>query len=112
MDVDTGKPSVYYYFSYAFLDQRPVVQVNDVVWFSDRQGKSPPWIEGGHLDGLTLRVTLDGRGRPVMVDGMNNCGCYHFFIPSIQGGLEPIAKPLSPDPFVPCFPWACGMWAP
>ena len=37
---------------------------------------------GGHLDGLTWRVTLDDDGSPLLYDTMHNCGCYHWFFPA------------------------------
>ena len=67
-DVDQEKPAVYYYFSNAFLKGRPILQINYVLWFSERAGERAPGIERGRLDGLTLRVSLDDRGRPFMVD--------------------------------------------
>jgi hypothetical protein len=81
LTVDTEKPSVYYYLTHAALKGEAVLQINYVIWYFARAGKRAPWIERGHLDGLTVRISLDRRGRPFMVDVMNNCGCYHFFVP-------------------------------
>jgi hypothetical protein len=99
--VDQGKPTVYHYFSNAFLKGRPILQINYVIWFSERAGERAPSIERGHLDGLTLRVSLDDQGKPFMVDIVNDCGCYHLFAPEKErvGGI--ISKPLKFDPFVP-----------
>ena len=99
--IDPDTPTVYYYFSHAFLKGKPILQINYVIWYSERAGETPPWIEKGHLDGLTLRVSLDHQGKPFMLDAMNNCGCYHFFAP-VKERVEQIAsKPFKPDPFVP-----------
>ena len=100
-EVDSDKPALYYYVSHGFKRSQPVVQVNYVLWFPERAGKKAPWIEHGHLDGLTIRVTLDQEGRPFMMDVMNNCGCYHFFVPE-RGAVARI-KPrrFKLDPFVP-----------
>ncbi len=100
-DVDGEKPTVYYYFSNAFLKGRPILQVNYVIWFSERAGQRAPWIERGHLDGLTLRISLDERGKPFMVDVVNDCGCYHFFVPAKERVDRIISKPMRFDPFVP-----------
>ncbi len=100
-DVDQEKPTVYYYFSNAFLKGRPILQINYVIWFSERAGKRPPGIERGHLDGLTLRVSLDEEGKPFMVDIVNDCGCYHLFAPEKDRLDRVISKPLKFDPFVP-----------
>ncbi len=100
-DVDQEKPTVYYYFSNAFLKGRPILQINYVIWFSERAGKKAPGIERGHLDGLTLRVSLDEQGKPFMVDIVNDCGCYHLFAPEKTRVDQIISKPLKFDPFVP-----------
>jgi len=99
--VDREKPTVYYYFSSAFLKGSPILQINYVIWFSERAGQRAPGIERGHLDGLTLRVSLDGQGKPFMVDVVNDCGCYHFFAPEKERVDRVISKPLKFDPFVP-----------
>jgi hypothetical protein len=100
-EADSSRPAVYYYFSQAYLREEPVLQINYVVWYSAREGKRAPWIERGHLDGLTVRVSLDGKGKPFMIDVINNCGCYHFFVPD-QGRVRgKIVQPSGLDPFVP-----------
>ncbi|MHC1741936.1 MAG: hypothetical protein AB9873_02775 [Syntrophobacteraceae bacterium] len=100
-DVDPGQPALYYYVSYAFKRDQPVVQINYVVWFPERAGEKAPSIEHGHLDGLTIRVTLDRDGRPFMMDAMNNCGCYHFFVPERNAVARIKPKRFGLDPFVP-----------
>ncbi|MFZ2447993.1 MAG: hypothetical protein WAW37_16675 [Syntrophobacteraceae bacterium] len=99
--VDLLKPTVYYYISHALLRERPVLQINYVVWYSERAGEQSPRIERGRIDGLTLRVSLGERGAPFMVDMMNNCGCYSFFSPSREAVLRPKPRPRGPGPFVP-----------
>lgn len=99
--VDPNRPTVYYYFTHAFLKGQPFLQVNYVIWYSARRGPAAPWIERGRLDGLTLRLSLDPAGRPFMLDVMNNCGCYHFFVPRREAIKQIIEKPLALDPFVP-----------
>jgi hypothetical protein len=100
-EVDLLEPTVYYYSSYAFLHEQPVLQINYVVWYSDRAGDQSPRIERGHLDGLTLRVSVDPKGKPFMVDMMNNCGCYHFFSPSREAVLSIKPRSRGLEPFVP-----------
>ena len=60
-----------------------------------------PRIERGRLDGLTIRISLDTDGHPFMVDIMNNCGCYHFFVPSQPQVLRILPSPQALDAFVP-----------
>ena len=101
LQVNTKKPTLYYYLSHASFKGKPALQINYVSWYPSRFGPDAPVIERGRLDGLTLRITFDDDGEPVMVDGMNNCGCYHFFIPNKKNLKTIIAKPMKPDPFVP-----------
>ncbi|MBW1994816.1 MAG: hypothetical protein JRI77_10265, partial [Deltaproteobacteria bacterium] len=68
---------------------------------ASRAGPASPWIERGHLDGLTVRVSLDSAGAPFMVDVMNNCGCYHFFLPQRERVKQIIPQPMATDAFVP-----------
>jgi len=99
--IDPENPTLYYYLSHAFLKGKPILQINYVIWYSERAGKSSPWIEHGHLDGLTLRVSLDDEGKPFMVDVVNDCGCYHFFAPRREQIQEVLTRPFMFDPFVP-----------
>jgi hypothetical protein len=101
LETDPERPTVYYYFSHAFLKGKPILQINYVIWYPERAGEGSPWIERGRMDGLTLRVSLDLHGKPFMVDVMNNCGCYHFFSPAKDRVVRIISKDFKPDPFVP-----------
>jgi hypothetical protein len=99
--VDTGQPAAYFYTSHNFLDGHPVLQINYAFWYSERAGKNAPWIERGPLDGLSYRVTLDRTGKPVMVDIMNNCGCYYFFVPQKAIIAKVVTTPGEIAPLVP-----------
>jgi hypothetical protein len=101
VDIDPERPTAYYYISHAFLKGKPILQINYVIWYSERAGKRPPWIEKGHLDGLTARISLDDQGRPFMWDVMMDCGCYHLFAPEKERVERIISKPFQFDPFVP-----------
>jgi hypothetical protein len=100
VDIDPEKPTVYYYISHAFLKREPILQINYVIWYPERAGQRPPGIEKGHLDGLTVRVSLDGQGSVFMVDVQNNCGCYHFFAPDRGRVDHAVSRPLRFGPFV------------
>jgi hypothetical protein len=101
LEVDWKDPTVYYYFSVAYFKGKPVLQINYVFWFAARSGPLAPRIERGHLDGLTVRVSLSPEGSPFMVDIMNNCGCYHFFIPRKETVKRILPSPFATDAFVP-----------
>lgn len=99
--INAAKPTIYYYFSHARFKGVPVLQLNYVFWYSARNGRRSPWIERGPVDGITIRVSLDYDGRPFMVDIMNNCGCYHFFVPHHKKIGKMIPTPDGIDAFVP-----------
>lgn len=101
-------PTGYFYISYGRFDHHPILQINYVFWYSHRAGDNAPWIERGRLDGFTVRISLDPDGEPVMLDIMNNCGCYHFFAPNHARirtlktpflGLSPLVPAWLPEPF-------------
>lgn len=98
--IRTDQPTVYHYLSWTWLDGHPALQLNYSLWFSARAG-SAPRIEQGPLDGLTLRITLDRTGEVRLVDGMNNCGCYHFFLPTAALVPRERSPVLAPGPFIP-----------
>lgn len=77
--VDGTDPVVYYYLSQTFVQNMPALQINYLIWFSER-AEPAPWFEQGDLDGLIFRVTLGRHGRPVFVDVAFHCGCYHFIM--------------------------------
>ncbi len=75
--VDDSDPVVYYYLSQAMMQGVPALQINYVIWFNERR-EPAPWYTKGHLDGITVRVTLDWQGRPLVFDSIGNCGCFYF----------------------------------
>jgi hypothetical protein len=99
--VNPGIPTVYHYLSHSRLQSAPVLQLNYVFWYRARSGPLSPRIERGPLDGLSVRVSLDSGGRPFMVDIMNNCGCYHYYVPRRQMPLTIVTPPGEIEPFVP-----------
>ncbi len=99
-EVETTEPSVYYYLTETFIRDKIYLQINYTIWFTGREGPNAPRIERGRIDGLTIRITIDKKGQPLMLDGMNNCGCYHFFVPSVDR-LKVKKTGDSIGPFVP-----------
>ena len=106
--VDAKQPTVYYYLTHARFKGEPILQLNYALWYPARQGPNSPWIERGELDGLTVRISLDNDGVPFMVDIMNTCGCYHFYVPDpgrikrlipIQGEIDVFVPTWLPESF-------------
>jgi hypothetical protein len=79
--VNTADPVVYHMLSYARMDGEVLPQLNYIFWFPARPRQGAFDLLGGHLDGITLRVTLGSDGTPIMYDAMHNCGCYHMYFP-------------------------------
>jgi len=99
--INPNRPVVYYYLAHAFLNGMPILQVHYVIWYGAREGRNPPWFERGRLDGLTIRFSLDSQGKLFMVDIMNNCGCYHFFVPDAARVNQVLSPGSASPPFVP-----------
>jgi hypothetical protein len=99
--INPQNPVVYYYITYAFYKGEPVLQLNYSFWYIGRDGPNSPRIERGLIDGITVRITFDPTGRPVMADIMNNCGCYYFFVPRKENVKRFITDAFNLYPFVP-----------
>lgn len=99
--IDYRKHTLYYYITYSLLKGEPVIQLNYAFWYSGRWGEKTPGIERGPLDGVTVRITFDSGGRPVMLDIMNNCGCYYFSVPRKERVKQVIQSSNKLYPFVP-----------
>lgn len=103
IDVDTSQPVVYEKLSHTRWRGQVLLQLNYVMWLPARPLTGPFDLLGGHLDGVTWRVTLNADGTPLLYDAMHNCGCYHMAFPTLQlssrdvGGLwqEPLLVPAS-----------------
>jgi len=86
--VNLTRTVVYHKLSHTWIDGEILPQLNYVIWFPERPREGRFDLLGGHLDGITLRITLDSRGDPLMYDAMHNCGCYHMYFPP-EHGLQP-----------------------
>ncbi len=101
LEINPDNAAAYYYFSHAFFKGEPILQINYVIWFPARSGPNSPRIERGLIDGLTVRISLSPDGSPFMADIMNNCGCYHFYVPRKEMIQKILPSPLAIDAFVP-----------
>lgn len=98
--IDGAQPLVYWYLDHLFDGPAPLLRINYVFWYPERNSDVTPWLERGRYDGLTIGVTLAADGRSLLVETLNNCGCYHQFFP---GDTLPPPRPVpfAPDPLVP-----------
>lgn len=94
------EPRVYRWPSLGRLHDRPVLQLNWLIWFAAR----PPTegaLYAGVLDGLIWRVTLDPDARPYVYDSIHACGCYHLLFPRAGLRLTAAAVALAETPIAP-----------
>ncbi|MCH8976569.1 MAG: hypothetical protein IH909_02965 [Proteobacteria bacterium] len=106
-EINIHSPKVYRHFSYTRIAENILLQLNYTIWFPSRPKTSSFDLLGGHLDGITWRVTLLPNGMPWLYDTMHNCGCYHLVFPTRDATIikqtqiinEPIFIPqiISPD---------------
>ena len=79
--INFDKPTVYTLHSLTRFGTSNLLQLNYVVWFSER--KPATWLDlyAGNIDSLIWRVTLDEQGKVLLYDSIHSCGCYHkYFI--------------------------------
>lgn len=76
--VDPSAPA-----SYAYATRVPVhgVELTQLVytfWYPEHPKlKSFIDVEAGEIEGITLRITLDGQDQPRLYEAIYNCGCFH-----------------------------------
>lgn len=77
VSVEPAQPTIYTYTSTTMIHGRRSTQFNYVWWFSDRPPMTTNDDAAGHIDGGTLRITIDTSGRPAIAEIILNCGCSH-----------------------------------
>jgi len=82
LDVDTRKPLTYTLLSFTRFGKQILAQLNYIIWFPSRPKQNAWDLYGGLLDGVNLRVTLDGDGAPLLYETIHNCGCYYKAYPT------------------------------
>lgn len=93
IDIDTERPVVFTKASHTRWRQQTLLQLNYIIWLPERPLTGALDLLGGHIDGITWRVTLADDGEPLLYDAMHNCGCYHMAFPSAR------LRPRQPDSF-------------
>jgi hypothetical protein len=99
--IDTSKPIVYRHLSHARMRNQTLLQLNYTIWFPSRPKSSSVDLLGGHLDGITWRVTLLPDGKPWLFDAIHNCGCYHLFFPTQYANVSEDISLLNEPAFMP-----------
>lgn len=80
-NVNTAQPRVFHALDSVRFGDAVLPRIYYVYWFNSRPKSHPLDILGGRLDGMTLRLTLDAEGRPLLLESLHNCGCYHQYYP-------------------------------
>ena len=94
-------PKVYQHLSYTRLAENILLQLNYTIWFPSRPKTSTFDLLGGHLDGITWRVTLLPNGKPWLYDTIHNCGCYHLVFPTNNAEILQQAQVFNEPVFIP-----------
>lgn len=82
VEVRPDQPALYSYVRRVLLMGHEHDQLVYVAWFPEHPALTTNDPMAGHIDGLTVRITLDRGGRPAIVETMANCGCFHGLYPS------------------------------
>ena len=82
LDIDTRQPTAYTLLSFTRFGNETLTQLNYIIWFPARPKEHALDINGGMLDGVNYRVTLDRNGNPLLYETIHNCGCYYEAYPT------------------------------
>lgn len=100
-DVLTAQPVLYQRIAHTRYGDRVLLQLVYSLWFPERPARHGLDLLAGRVDAVVLRLTLDERGRPLMLDSIHGCGCYHVFVPARTLDLRPPPSARIEWAFVP-----------
>jgi len=101
IEAEVSQPAVFTRLAHTRFAGRVLPQLVYSVWFPARPKQGALDLLGGHLDGITWRVTLGPDGEPWLYDTIHNCGCYHQFFPTPAVRSKPQEGGLDEGAFVP-----------
>lgn len=81
-EVQTQQPLLYQRIAHTRYGDRVLLQLVYSLWFPERPARHGLDLLAGRVDAVVLRLTLDEGGRPLMLDSIHGCGCYHAFVPA------------------------------
>jgi hypothetical protein len=99
--IDPAAVTIYTLASHTKFDGQNLLQLNYMIWFSERPKKASFDMLGGKLDGLIWRVTLAADGKPLLYDSIHPCGCYHLFFPTEKLRAKPAHASLQEHAYIP-----------
>lgn len=100
-EVRTAQPVLYQRIAHTRYGDRVLLQLVYSLWFPERPARNGLDLLAGRVDAVVLRLTLDERGRPLMLDSIHGCGCYHVFVPARGMDLRPPPSARIEWAFVP-----------
>jgi hypothetical protein len=80
--VNSAAPTVYAFIDQKILQGQPVRQLVYTLWYPQHPKMKGFDPEAGPLDGWTIRLSLNDRNVPVVLESVSNCGCYYKIFPS------------------------------
>ena len=87
--VDSAQPMLYQRLAYTLYRDQVLTQLVYSLWFPERPAQGRLDILSGALDAVVVRITLaPDDGRPLLVDTMHGCGCYHQFYATPEVSLR------------------------
>ena len=90
--VDVAAPLLYQRVSSTRYRGQTLLQLVYSLWFPERSADPARGrfdLLAGALDAVVLRITLaPDDGRPLLVDTIHGCGCYHLFLPTPEVRLR------------------------
>ena len=99
--IDIDNPVAYQRIAFTRYRGQTLTQLVYSIWFPERPASQMIDLLAGHLDGVMIRITLDERGIPLLVDSIHSCGCYHLFFPTPRLSLRPAPHSHMEWAFVP-----------
>lgn len=76
VNVNPAQPIVYAYTLKAMINGHEYLQLVYCWWFPEHPAMSSGDPEAGNIDGATVRITLDSKNQPAIVETIQNCGCH------------------------------------
>ena len=74
VEINTEQPAVFSRVEYTKVLDTRLKQLVYVFWYPERPVGS---LEKGKIDGNILRITLDQKGQPAVLEYTQTCGCFH-----------------------------------
>jgi hypothetical protein len=100
IEIRTDAPAVYAYAREVPIAGHRHIQLVWTLWYPESVADGDQDAEAGHLEGVTLRATLDPwTRRPILFETLDACGCFHRVYPTRS--LDAAARSEYGRPLVP-----------